>query len=45
LSAFNAKVVAVPRCAVKRLKACSDYRPKSLELFLQDLLDKDKPTD
>jgi hypothetical protein len=30
---------------VRRLKACSDYRPKSLELFLQDLLDKDKPTD
>jgi hypothetical protein len=43
LSAFNAKVVAVPRCAVKQLKACSDYRPKNLEPFLQDLLDKDKP--
>jgi len=42
---FNTKVVTVHHSVVKRLKACSDYRPKNLEPFLQDLLDKDKPTE
>ncbi|MEB3189629.1 MAG: DUF2235 domain-containing protein [Snowella sp.] len=42
---FNTKVVTVHHSVVKRLKACSDYRPKSLEPFLQDLLDNDKPTE
>jgi hypothetical protein len=42
---FNTKVVTVHHSVVKRLKACSDYRPKNLEPFLQDLLDKDKPKD
>jgi hypothetical protein len=42
---FNTKVVTVHHSVVKRLKACSDYRPKNLEPFLQDLLDNDKPTE
>lgn len=42
---FNTKVVTVHHSVVKRLKACSDYRPKSLEPFFHDLLDKDLPTE
>jgi uncharacterized protein (DUF2235 family) len=42
---FNTKVVTVHHSVVKRLKTCSDYRPKSLEPFFQDLLDKDLPTE
>jgi hypothetical protein len=42
---FNTKVVTVHHSVVKRLKAFSDYRPKSLEPFLQALLDDDQQTD
>ncbi|GCA78083.1 phospholipase effector Tle1 domain-containing protein [Microcystis aeruginosa] len=42
---FNTKVVTVHHSVVKRLKAFSDYRPKSLEPFLQALLDSEQQTD
>jgi uncharacterized protein (DUF2235 family) len=42
---FNTKVVTVHHSVVKRLKAFSDYRPKSLEPFLQALLDGDQQID
>ncbi|GCL59189.1 phospholipase effector Tle1 domain-containing protein [Microcystis aeruginosa] len=42
---FNGKVVTVHHSVVKRLKAFSDYRPKSLEPFLQALLDSEQQTD
>jgi hypothetical protein len=42
---FNTKVVTVHHSVVKRLKAFSDYRPKSLEPFLQALLDSDQKTE
>jgi hypothetical protein len=42
---FNTKVVTVHHSVVKRLKAFSDYRPKSLEPFLQALLNSDQQTD
>ncbi len=42
---FNTKVVTVHHSVVKRLKACPDYRPKSLEPFLPDLLGNDEPTE
>ncbi|MFM7711745.1 MAG: phospholipase effector Tle1 domain-containing protein [Microcystis sp.] len=42
---FNAKVVTVHHSVVKRLKAFPDYRPKSLEPFLQALLNSDQQTD
>jgi hypothetical protein len=42
---FNTKVVTVHHSVVKRLKAFSDYRPKSLEPFLKALLDDDQQTE
>ena len=42
---FNTKVVTVHHSVVKRLKACPNYRPKSLEPFLQALLSDDEPTE
>ena len=42
---FNTKVVTVHHSVVKRLSACSDYRPKSLEPFLQYLLSSGQETE
>ncbi len=42
---YTRSVVTVHHSVVKRLKAFSDYRPKSLEPFLQALLDSDQKTE
>ncbi|MFM7440913.1 MAG: phospholipase effector Tle1 domain-containing protein [Snowella sp.] len=42
---FNTKVVTVHHSVVKRLSACSDYRPKSLEPFLPYLLNSGQETE